>query len=326
MMRQSRFSSAATCLAAAIFLSACDAGPKDLFSEQEIDALIAEYEQAVEIAQSTRGTGKPLMWTLSDEDTDVHMFGTIHVLPEGLDWRSDAFNKAFEDAHTLVTEVTEVGVEVDDDAASDFLTLGMSDIPLSDRLSARDYERVALAAKDVGIPMATMDIMEPWLAAVTLEYAMVYSEGYVDEAGVEVVLEAEAVASGKSVSGLETIEFQETLFDKLSEKAQLEYLVASAAMAAQARDGVNDYLDEWLDGDFAGMNALAVADMSEEYEGYQEFYDLLLTSRNEAWVPKIEAMLETPGTFMVAVGAGHLEGPDSVILMLRDKGYTVEGP
>lgn len=39
-----------------------------------------------------------------------------------------------------------------------------------------------------------------------------------------------------------------------------------------------------------------------------------------------EDMLETPGTFFIAVGAGHLEGPDSVILMLLDKGYKVEGP
>ena len=53
-------------------------------------------------------------------------------------------------------------------------------------------------------------------------------------------------------------------------------------------------------------------------------YDRLLTNRNAKWVPQIEAMLDAPGTKLVAVGAGHLAGPDSVIKMLRDKGYTVE--
>jgi len=51
-----------------------------------------------------------------------------------------------------------------------------------------------------------------------------------------------------------------------------------------------------------------------------------LKSRNEIWVGKIEAMLEEPGTRLIAVGAGHLAGEDSVIEMLEAKGYEVEGP
>jgi uncharacterized protein YbaP (TraB family) len=43
-------------------------------------------------------------------------------------------------------------------------------------------------------------------------------------------------------------------------------------------------------------------------------------------VPQIEALLDAPGTVFIAVGAGHLAGPDSVITMLRDKGYAIDGP
>ena len=318
---------AATITAGAVMLlTGCDRGPKDVFTDAEIASFIDDYETASEIAKSTRGNGTPLMWTLSDEDTDMHLFGTIHLLPPGLNWRSDEFNKAFEQAHTLVMEVTDADGEEDPDAGLGMLLAGMSETPLSERLSKRDYARVESAAAEFGIPITSIDMMKPWMAALTLEIAMVYSEGFEDSEGVEVVLEEEARQSGKKLAALETAEFQETLLDNLSERAQIEYLVSGASGTSLARDALALYLDEWLDGDFAGMNALATSETTEEYEGLSEFNDLLLKSRNEDWIPQIEDMLDTPGTIMIAVGAGHLEGPDSVILMLREKGYQVKGP
>jgi uncharacterized protein YbaP (TraB family) len=63
-----------------------------------------------------------------------------------------------------------------------------------------------------------------------------------------------------------------------------------------------------------------------EMMGSDAIYNALLKSRNEDWVPKIEAMLEEPGTVLIAVGAGHLAGKDSVIQLLRADGYEVAGP
>ncbi|MCG8505796.1 MAG: TraB/GumN family protein, partial [Sphingomonadales bacterium] len=45
---------------------------------------------------------------------------------------------------------------------------------------------------------------------------------------------------------------------------------------------------------------------------------------NRRWVPRIEALLATPGVHFVAVGAGHLVGPDSVIKMLAARGIAAE--
>ena len=57
--------------------------------------------------------------------------------------------------------------------------------------------------------------------------------------------------------------------------------------------------------------------------GDREFYDALFLNRNTNWVPQIEAMLDEPGNVLIAVGAGHLAGPDSVITMLESKGHTL---
>jgi len=58
--------------------------------------------------------------------------------------------------------------------------------------------------------------------------------------------------------------------------------------------------------------------------GTQDAYDALLTTRNKNWIPGIKALLDEPGNKLVAVGAGHLAGPDSVIGMLKDEGIKVK--
>ena len=72
---------------------------------QTRDALMAEFEAAIADAQATLGPGKPALWTLSDEDTTIHLFGTVHLLRPDLDWRSPAFESAFAAADTVVFEV-----------------------------------------------------------------------------------------------------------------------------------------------------------------------------------------------------------------------------
>jgi len=51
-----------------------------------------------------------------------------------------------------------------------------------------------------------------------------------------------------------------------------------------------------------------------------ELRDTLFKRRNAKWAEWLARRLERPGTIFVAVGAGHLAGPDSVQAMLEAKG------
>ena len=114
---------------------------------------------------------------------------------------------------------------------------------------------------------------------------------------------------------------------RLRPRRVVEHVFAEVALPlVDARVGIGalDLLvDEWADGDEAGIGALMA---NPEMLGSQPIYDVMMTDRNARWVPQITAMLEEPGTVLIAVGAGHLAGEDSVVEMLRDAGYTVEGP
>jgi hypothetical protein len=49
----------------------------------------------------------------------------------------------------------------------------------------------------------------------------------------------------------------------------------------------------------------------------------LIRQRNANWSKWIEQRMEQPGALMIAVGAGHLAGKDSVVEMLKKDGYKV---
>jgi uncharacterized protein YbaP (TraB family) len=67
-------------------------------------------------------------------------------------------------------------------------------------------------------------------------------------------------------------------------------------------------VDDWTRGD---PEALA-REMNDELKSSPEVAKVLLTNRNRTWAGWIKQRMAMPGTVFVAVGAGHLAGPESV--------------
>ena len=290
------------------------------------DQLLARFDTALEQAQETQGPGAPALWTLADEDTTIHIFGTVHLLRPNLEWRSDAIDQALDQADRIVFEVDMKSEAAQRAIATDFLARGMySDgRTLTEVLNDEDEAVISEAFDSLGVPIAAMNTFEPWMASVNLGVMQLVNDGYDPQAGVETVIEAEAAAAGKSFGYLETISQQADAFDLLPEDEQISILYETALLLKESPRMLDLLVDEWADGDVTGIGTLVAN--PEGYGFTDAAYESLLVVRNTAWVPQIEAMLDEPGSIFIAVGAGHLAGPDSVITMLRDKGYTVEGP
>ena len=81
---------------------------------------------------------------------------------------------------------------------------------------------------------------------------------------------------------------------------------------------------------FEGMHNIGNYWSAGDYEGFERFIQpaneaspAIYAERNKKWMPIIiEAAKEMPTLFVF--GAGHLAGPEGVVRMLRDAGYTVE--
>ncbi|MEG3087286.1 TraB/GumN family protein [Sphingomonas sp. PB4P5] len=243
----------------------------------------------------------PAVWRLSDGDTEIWLLGTIHALPAGVHWQTPAVAAAIAGADTLVTEIP-AGDAATFEAAARVLGLP----PLAQRVAAA--QRAALARYGT-----TLDDMKTWAAAVTIAAAPMQQAGASAEDGVDATLAARF--AGRRHLALETQAGQLALFDSLPEPAQRVLL----ARAIGDPDGYARTLAAWSAGD---MRALA-ASLEPAFRGTPVLQEVLVTRRNARWSGWIAQRMRRPGRVLVAVGAGHLVGADSVVAMLGKRGFTV---
>jgi uncharacterized protein YbaP (TraB family) len=259
---------------------------------------------------------KPAMWKLADADTTIYLFGSFHLLPNGEQWRTPAFETALAGSDTLVLEVA----NLDDPSAliASLMKVAISpDLPpLAERVPAEKRDALKAMIAESGLPEAALDRMETWAAALMLTGVTYKRLGLDPNAGVEHNLMEGWRKSGKPLEGLETIDQQLGYFDHLSEDAQRKFLVGLLDSPEKGRTEFAGMLKAWETGDVAGI----ARTFDDETQMSAELRRTLMAERNARWSDWLKARLDRPGTVFVAVGAGHLAGADSVIRMLADKG------
>ena len=280
---------------------------------------------ALAAAKASRGLGEPAIWVLSDADTTLYIMGTVHLLRPELDWRSDEIDAALNAADTLVFEADVSSSEAGAEMMKFVREKGLfqNGGQLTNLLSDAETIELQAALDYVGLPLGAVQNMRPWFAAVNLSVMQMTKDGFDPNSGVEQVLIAEGTLAGKSFAYLETVDDQLGRLAGLPDDVQVDFLISSAESIDEGAAMLDALVDEWADGDVTGLGLLLA---NPDMMGSDEVYDALLKERNETWAPKISAMLETPGTRLIAVGAGHLAGDDSVIAMLRADGFEVTGP
>lgn len=280
---------------------------------------------AIGKAESSRGTGSPALWSFSDEDTTVYLFGTVHLLRPGVDWKSEPVARAVSEAGLVVFEADTSSAEAQRQLISFYTEHGVfgDGTRLSQMLTEKEKADLADAVDQIGWPMGAIEPMQPWRAAIDLSVKVMLDGGFDPRAGVEHVIEQEAQANGARFQFLETVDEQLGGLATLPVCDQLDFLMVTIDSLDATSTSLDRLVGEWLDGDVSGISALMA---NPEALGSEEVFRVMLTERNRRWVPKILSLLEEPGTVLVAVGAGHLAGEVSVIRMLRDLGYDVRGP
>ncbi|MEQ9505300.1 MAG: TraB/GumN family protein [Hyphomonas sp.] len=289
-------------------------------------AALAEAEaRAVATAKASRGAGSPAIWTLKDEDTTLYLLGTVHLLRPDLEWRSDEIDAAIAAADTVVLEVDTTSPEAGREMMQFVGAQGMftDGTQLTSLLTPEETEQLGAALESLDLPIEAIQPMRPWYAAINLSVMQLMRDGFNPQAGVETMIEAEAKEHGAAFGYLETVDQQLGEFARLDNCTQVEFLMTTANALNQGTEMLDLLVAEWVDGDAAGLGALLA---SPEAFGSEAAYTALLTNRNARWTPLVAGMLDEPGTRLIAVGAGHLVGDDSVIAMLRAEGYEVTGP
>jgi hypothetical protein len=192
--------------------------------------------------------------------------------------------------------------------------------PLTARVSADKRASLSTAIQRCGIPTQYLDQMKTWAAAFLLLNCQFKDLGLKGTEGVENVLRDNFATSGKPVGELETNIEQLSFFDKLAEQDQRALLEGSLESPEDAQKEFDPMLKAWAKGDVEAISRT----FDQELTGSPQLKAALIDRRNVNWSKWIEQRMAQPGAIMIAVGAGHLAGPDSVISLLKKDGYRVE--
>ena len=309
-------------------------GPCERFTRKTFESMLKSFIRRIAAAIGLAGllvatpsaakapaAAHPALWKLSDSDTTIYLFGTIHLLPNQYQWRTAKFNHAVESSQQLIVE-TIVDPDHPQQFASAFAQLAISPTPLPpilDRVSPGKRAALEAALAKIHATPAQLDHVKTWAVGFQLLGLQFAQLGLQGQEGPEIILRKQFAAEHKSVDELETIREQLGFFDGLSENAQRDFLegVLDSPQAMAKEFGA--MLSSWSRGDVPMIATVFNADLS----GSPELANAMVARRNANWSKWIEQRMAQPGTIMVAVGAGHLAGNGSVIEMLQKDGYRV---
>jgi uncharacterized protein YbaP (TraB family) len=272
------------------------------------------------MAQPARAGGPPL-WRVEAGPLAFHILGTFHLLTPDVEWITPEVIAAFDGADNLVLELSP---KQQNPVLLAFLIAQKGtykgDRTLEDEIGDEEYRRLIGQASEVGYPEALLRKSKPWYAAVALTVQFAQVHEFDPEYGVESILSEEAQHAGKPISGLETAHEQLSALADLPMDIQIKMLSETLDELASLPEIFGALATAWADGDIETLEYL----MYQSLNSLPEVHEQVITVRNRRWVGRIKKLAEKPGSYLIAVGVGHLIGPDSLIIMLEAEGYKIE--
>lgn len=265
-----------------------------------------------------------VLWQIDSDELDApsYLLGTIHLIPADMFFWPEEFQKAFEASTQVVLETNELSM--DPSAMMSIMPKIM--LPdgqtLEDLVTDAEYARIDQFFSDMGLPVVLFKNMKPFFLymLVDIDMGSLFRD---DIKSYEMEITEIANQDEKPILGLETLDFQVSIFDSIPFEDQANLLVQSiddkmAAAETGAVSSSDELFQTYVDQD---LNAI-LREIMQTDVGLANFSRLLLEDRNRDWIPKIEEIVrQTPS--LIAVGAAHLPGETGVIHLLKQAGYTL---
>jgi uncharacterized protein YbaP (TraB family) len=267
-------------------------------------------------------TATPALWKVEKGGKTLYLFGSIHLLPPQTKWKREEIDRAREASQVFVFEAP---LDEGGQAMLKFVEEGgklKGGETLKDVLAPDLHVDMEKAAWKVQYPPKLLAPLRPWLAAVYLELYAYLKAGFSSYYGVDHVIEQEAKAAKAEFAYFESVSEQLGYFAKLDRKTETAYLKATVKGVLDEPNLPYDLLNAWASGKTEDLARL----VDDGFKDVPQLRAQLIVARNRKWLPQLRVMLASDKTHFVTVGVGHLVGRDSLIAMLRAKGYKVTGP
>ena len=233
---------------------------------------------------------EPAMFVVHDADTTIYIFGTFHALDGQGNWLGEHVKNAFEQSDELVLETL------------------VPERPAQTILPSPGFKPPSVT------PSAS------FLATTRMAINAGKARGLQVGNGADMVLRHIAESEGKPVEGLETLQSQLDMFNRMPSTPPAPAPRAGQPVGPNPMDKLSKAMADMQAAWKRGDQRVFVDMLGQLRTASQDTYRMLFTERNARWADWIKARMQTPGTIFVAVGAGHLAGPDSVLVRLAERG------
>ena len=308
-----RFAIAALALIAA--QGACRSQPHEPPAQPAPPAAQAPAAQAKAAQPAQPGAlERPLLWAIEKDGHTTYALGTIHL---GVDAKAKLPALVWDKLDHAPAFAMET--DINDPSLARELTTRAHGGTLHEDLGDAYWKKLE---QELSPQIASrLDGMPATVAVTVLETRALPQTA----APMDGVLLRRAQDAHHRIIYLEPAHLQVALLAKWMDVRALEELIDHEATHD---DLVRRLLAAYLTGDVDQMLALDEEDHREWlHEGrsedeYRQMRQEMLYDRNASWIPELEQMHAAGGGF-VAVGAMHLIGPNSVLELLRQRGYKV---
>ena len=261
------------------------------------------------------------LYEITKGDQKIYLGGTIHVLRTSDYPLPPEFEHAYENAKILVLE-TDLNKanspEFAQQMAQSFAYSGGK--RLSHDLDPKIWQELKNVCAQSQFPLEQMSIFKAMFVSLSLSIMEMQRKGYGVAQGVDTFFHQKAIADKKTIQGLETTD--EVLM-QLTSLADMDanLIIKTTLRDIQKMDQVlARSVGYWRAGELDKLDTEMASDMRRETP---EVYQQLLVARNQAWLPKVEAMFSSAETELVLVGSLHLSGDDGLLAQLEQRGYKI---
>lgn len=265
---------------------------------------------------------KALLWEITGPGISQpsYLYGTIHMIPAKDYFLPQGTLSAIEKTQSMVFEID---MKEMSDASALFGMMGKifmkNGVTLKDLLSVEEYDMVQKKFSDLGLPLFFLEKIKPMFLSVFASGDM-NPNSMKDGSVKSYEMEFYEISQDRNMStgGLESIDFQISVFDSIPYPEQAKMLVESLKASDTDNDEYQKMIDLYKSQDIDAM----VQSVSTDNAELLPYEDLLINGRNKQWIPIMIGSAKQKPTFF-AVGAGHLGGKNGVIKLLRKEGYKV---
>jgi len=275
------------------------------------------------LAFAGAAAAEPPVWVVKDKDSEIVLFGSVHVLPPNMDWTPPALDRALKDADDIWFELP-IDPQSEAETAAMATQVGVlpPDGSLFKLLTPEDGALMSRMAAAYGVSPALLDRLQPWLAEIALAGGAYRKVGADASTGVEKVIAAMATPKARR-EAFETPAEQIALLSSGPMDEQIASLRETMHEMEDKPEEFRTLVNAWMAGDIATLDREALEPIRKSSP---TLFTRLVTDRNVRWTQILDTRLKGHGHTVVVVGVGHLIGPGGVPARLRALGYSVTGP